>query len=82
MLQGQGLRATHRAGSCLGEPFDSSVLTPTTGPNVGPDTALMPQIDIAYARFDGDQMSAIEAPPVARTGDPARMSDVEQRKTR
>jgi hypothetical protein len=35
---------------------------------------------MAYARFAGDQMSAIEAPPVARIGDPK--NPVKKRKAR
>ena len=53
---------------------------PTTGPRTGPHTALIPQMDMAYARFDGLQMSARVAPPVAKTGEPKK--PVRKRKAR
>lgn len=41
-----------------------------TYPRVGPMKAATPQSDMAYARFAGRQISAMEAPPVASTGEP------------
>lgn len=41
-----------------------------TYPSVGPQTAAMPQMATEYARFLGAQISASDAPPVARTGEP------------
>ena len=43
---------------------------PIRGPSVGPQTALMPQMPIPYARFLGSNMSAMDAPPVASAGEP------------
>lgn len=41
-------------------------------PVEGPKTAATPQSEMAYALLAGTQISAIVAPPVARTGDPKK----------
>lgn len=50
----------------------STAKPPISGPKVGPQTAAMPQIDMAYALLAGLQISAREAPPVAKTGEPKK----------
>lgn len=62
------------------QPLPVTAKPPIRGPIVGPHTAAIPQIHIAYARFLGVYMSAIDAPPVARLGDPNR--PVRNRKAR
>ena len=54
------------------QPSFSAAKPPTRGPRAGPQTAAMPHTAIPYTCLLGAYMSAIEAPPVARTGLPMK----------
>jgi hypothetical protein len=61
-------------------PFDCTAKPLTKGPKIGPHTAEIPQILRLYACLRGTYISVIEAPPVAKAGEP--INPVKKRKAR
>src|SRR5712691_4328378 len=54
------------------QPFTCTAKLPTMGPVAGAHAATALQIVIPYTRFLGLYMSAADAPPVAREGEPTK----------
>ena len=62
------------------QPSACAAKPPTSGPRTSPQTALILQIAKPYACFFGGYISEMEAPPVARAGEPNK--PVKNRKAR